>query len=83
MSQDEIASGAPEDGDVCNLIYSFAALSTNERSCSREEAILEIASYYDFLVRLYLSTDCIKNPPPGGWPQIIEDSYRETFRYRD
>jgi hypothetical protein len=40
---------------------------------SRDEAVAELMSFYEFLVGLHLPDDAIKRPPVGGWPQVTSD----------
>jgi len=37
---------------------------------SRDEVVAEITSFYQFLVTLYIPSEAIIYPPPGGWPEI-------------
>jgi hypothetical protein len=41
---------------------------------SRDELVTIISDFYTFLTTFYIPSSSLKFPPPGGWPNIIEDT---------
>lgn len=44
-----------------------------EQAFDREEFVSELTSYYEFLVKMYLTESKLKRPPEGGWPSLTPD----------
>ncbi|KAJ8112887.1 hypothetical protein OPT61_g4855 [Boeremia exigua] len=41
---------------------------------SRDQLVTIIADYYKVLTRLYIPESALKFPPPGGWPNITQET---------
>lgn len=46
-------------------------------SYSREVTIAAVRDYYQFLARMYLDEDLIREAPVGGWPKINKESLKD------
>jgi hypothetical protein len=42
----------------------------------RDEVIAAFRDFYQFLAKMYLDASCIKEPPPGGWPEVTPEAFR-------
>ena len=40
---------------------------------SRDQTVRAVTSFYEFLIELYLPESCLKQPPPGGWPDLTSE----------
>ncbi|KAJ4405558.1 hypothetical protein N0V82_010292 [Gnomoniopsis sp. IMI 355080] len=50
-------------------------MSNPDHTYSETATIEAIRTYYQFLTRLYLPTAAIKEAPPGGWPEITQETF--------
>jgi len=63
--------GSSRDDTISEITSRFSALSvTTEPTYSCDEAVSEISSFYEFLVKLFLPEDAVIYPPAGGWTEI-------------
>jgi hypothetical protein len=43
---------------------------------NRDECVAAFRDFYYFLAEMYMDESCIKEPPPGGWPNITPEALR-------
>jgi hypothetical protein len=67
-------SSSPGFAPVSKFFSKMSSLK--DITYSQDGSVAAVRDYYRFLVKIYLDSECVHEPPEGGWPDITTENLK-------